>query len=238
MAQQAKALEYLDGGTLCKGFYYTPEEVTGPLPLVLVCPAWDGLVQEVHDKAAKLAREGYVAFAVDVLGEGKTKDDMSELQATLAPFLEDRAMLLRRLQAAVCAAKTIPNINHSRIGAIGYCFGGLCALDLARSGDADIKAVVSFHGALTGNNLGDGAIHAHVLVLHGHDDPLIPEQVVSDFQQEMNRRQADWQLVSYGHTVHAFTRPGANLPEFGAVYNASADRRSWQAMQAFFKEVL
>ena len=214
MTKQAKTLEYLDGGTLCKGFYYTPEGVTGPLPVVLICPAWDGLVQEVHDKATKLAREGYIAF------------------------MTDRTMLLRRLQAAVCAAKTIPNANLSRIGAIGYCFGGLCALDLARSGNADIKAVVSFHGALLGNDLGDGAIHAHILVLHGHDDPLVPPQVVSDFQQEMTRRQADWQLVSYGHTVHAFTRPGANLPQAGAVYNASADLRSWQAMQTFFAEVL
>jgi dienelactone hydrolase len=238
MTKQAKTLEYLDGGTLCKGFYYTPEDVNGPLPVVLICPAWDGLVEEVHDKATKLAREGYIAFAVDVLGEGKTMHDRAQLQATLAPFMADRAMLLRRLQAAVCAAKTIPNANLSRIGAIGYCFGGLCALDLARSGNADIKAVVSFHGALLGNDLGDSAIHAHILVLHGHDDPLVPPQIVSDFQQEMTRRQADWQLVSYGHTVHAFTRPGANLPEAGAVYNASADLRSWQAMQTFFAEVL
>ena len=238
MTTQATTLEYLDGGTLCKGFYYTPENVTEPLPVVLVCPAWDGLVQEVHDKAAKLAREGYIAFAVDILGEGKTMSDMSQLEATLAPFKSDRGMLLRRLQAAVSAAKTIPEANFTRMAAIGYCFGGMCVLDLARSGSADIKAVAAFHGALVGNDLADGAIHAHVLVLHGHDDPLVPPQQVSDFQQEMTRRQADWQLVSYGHTVHAFTRPGANMPQVGAVYNASADQRSWRAMRDFLAEVL
>jgi len=236
--EEKTALDYFDGDTPCKGTFYTPENSAGALPVVLVCPAWDGLVQEVYDKAERLAREGYIAFVIDVLGEGKAMSDIAELEATMGPFIKDRAMLLRRLNAALDAAITIPGADTARIGVIGYCFGGLCALDLARSGNPAIRAVVSFHGALIANDLGDDAISAHILVLHGNDDPLVPPQQVSEFQQEMTRRQADWQLVSYGNTVHAFTRPGANMPEAGALYNASTDRRSWQAMRNFLAEVL
>ena len=238
MTAQATTLDYLDGDTPCTGTFYTPESSTEALPLVLVCPAWDGLVQEVYDKAEKLAEEGYITCVIDVLGAGKAMRDIADLQATIGPFIMDRGMLLRRLNAALDAAKTIPGTDITRIGVIGYCFGGLCALDLARSGNPDISAAVSFHGALMANELGDDAISAHILVLHGNDDPLVPPQQVSEFQQEMTRRQADWQLVSYGNTVHAFTRPGANMPEAGALYNASTDRRSWQAMRSFLAEVL
>ena len=233
MTAQATTLGYFDGDTPCTGTFYTPESSTRALPVVMVCPAWDGLVQEVYDKAEKLSQEGYIAFVIDVLGEGKALSDIADVETTM-----DRGMLLCRLNAAVDAAKTIPGADITRIGVIGYCFGGLCALDLARSGNPDIAAAVSFHGALKGNDLGDDAISAHILVLHGNDDPLVPPQQVSEFQQEMTRRQADWQLVTYGNTVHAFTRPGANMPEAGALYNASTDRRSWQAMRCFLAEVL
>ena len=238
MTTQATTLGYFDGDTPCTGTFYTPGSSAEALPLVLVCPAWDGLVQEVYDKAEKLSQEGYIAFVIDVLGEGKAMSDIADLQATMGPFIMDRGMLLRRLNAAVDTAKTIPGADITRIGVIGYCFGGLCALDLARSGNPDIRAAVSFHGALMANDLSDDTINTHILVLHGNDDPLVPPQQVSEFQQEMTRRQADWQLVSYGNTVHAFTRPGANMPEAGAVYNALTDRRSWQAMRSFLAEVL
>ena len=231
-------LEYRDGETFCRGFYVRPENAAGPLPLVLVCPAWDGLVDEVRTKAEKLAADGYIAFAVDVLGDGKTLHNLADLEPALAPFMTDRAMLLRRLLAAVDAAQTIPGADLQRLAVIGYCFGGLCALDLARSADPRVKAAVSFHGGLAGNDLATDPVSAHVLVLHGNDDPLVPAEQVSAFQQEMTERQADWQLLSYGHTMHAFTRPGTNLPDAGAVYNPVADRRSWQAMLGLFEEVL
>ena len=164
---------------------------------------------------------------------------MADLMTALGPYMENRAMLLERMQAAVAAAKTIPGADTGRLGAMGYCFGGTAVLDLARSNNSDVKGVVSFHGGLQGNDLsGPDKIGAKILVLHGEDDPLVPPEQVAEFKAEMTAKQADWQLHAYSHTVHAFTRPEANDPGFGAVYNADADRRSWQAMLNFFEEVL
>lgn len=232
-------LEYTAGDTTCRGEYFLPENTSGKLPVVLVVHAWDGLNDEVRSKASRLAAEsGYIAFAVDIHGDGKVYEDIAELGAALGPYLEDRAMLTNRIAAAAEAAKTIPYADTDRIGAMGYCFGGMTVLDLARAGSADIKGVVSFHGGLEANTLDNPAtITAKVLVLHGEDDPMVPPDLVASFKQEMSDKQADWQLHSYGHTVHAFTRPAANDPAFGAVYNAAADRRSWQSMRNFFTEV-
>jgi dienelactone hydrolase len=239
MPGEAMSLEYRDGDTSLKGSYYLPEAATGPLPVVLVVPAWDGLVQEVHDKAQRLAADGYLALAVDVYGDGLTLDDMSQLEAVIGPFMADRKLLIRRMQAAVDAALTIPGVDAGRVGAMGYCFGGLCVLDLARAGGETVRGVVSFHGALLAPDPHPGLpVRASVLALHGNDDPLVPPEQVAGFMKEMDAHGADWQLVSYGGVMHAFTRPDANLPEAGAVYDADADRRSWRAMLDFFEEVL
>ena len=239
MTSTATQLDYTAGDTLCKGVYFTPASATGPLPVVLVCHAWDGLNQEVRDKATKLADAGYIAFAIDVLGGGKVMTDMADLMPTMTPFFADRGMLLQRMQAALAAAKTIPGADVSRIGAMGYCFGGTAVLDLARAGGDELKGVVSFHGGLEGNTLDNPKkLNVKILVLHGEDDPLVPPEQVAAFKAEMTAKQVDWQLHSYSHTVHAFTRPAANDPAFGAVYNPVADRRSWQAMLNFFDEVL
>ena len=239
MPRTATILEYSAGDTLCKGVYFTPANVTGPLPIVLVCHAWDGLNQEVRGKATQLADAGYIAFAIDVLGNGKIMTDFADLMPTLTPFFADRGLLLQRMQAALTAAKTIPGADLSRIGAMGYCFGGTAVLDLARAGGDDLKGAVSFHGGLEGNTLDNpNTLNVKILVLHGEDDPLVPPEQVAAFKAEMTAKQADWQLHAYSHTVHAFTRPEANDPAFGAVYNPVADRRSWQAMLNFFDEVL
>jgi dienelactone hydrolase len=239
MTITATPLQYSDGDTVCKGVYFKPAQATEPLPVVLVAHAWDGLNDEVRGKATRLAEAGYLAFAIDVLGGGRVMTDFADLMPTLTPFLTDRAMLTRRVQAAVAAAKTIPGADPSRMGAMGYCFGGTAVLDLARAGGDDIKAVVTFHGGLEGNTLDNPkTLSAKILVLHGDADPLVPPETVAAFKTEMNAKQVDWQLHAYSHTVHAFTRPGANDPAFGAVYNATADRRSWQAMLNFFAETL
>ncbi len=237
MAVSGTDLDYYDGELLCKGTYYRQESRT-PAPVVLVTPAWDGVIQEVHDKAERLAAEGYIALVVDVYGEGKTLTDMAEMMPTVQPFMEDRKLLARRMQAAVAAAKTIPDADTANIAAMGYCFGGLCVLDLARGGGTDIAGVISFHGALMAPDPTMGeAINAKVLVLHGEDDPLVPLEQVAAFKEEMNSAGVDWQLHAYGNTVHAFTRTGANDPAFGAVYSESADRRSWNAMLSFLQEI-
>lgn len=240
MSIESINLDYYAGETLCKGEYFSPESSSGKLPVVLVCYAWDGLIDEVRDKARKLAESGYIAFAIDVYGGGKTYTDITtQLDEALGAYMADRGLLLERMQAALEAAKTIPNADVSRIASMGYCFGGMCVLDLARSGTADLKAAVSFHGALAPNGLDSpSSLNTKLLVLHGHDDPMIPQEHVAAFMTEMTEKKADWQFVSYSNTVHAFTRPDANMPEIGAMYNPSTDRRSWQAMLNFFAEVL
>ncbi|NND68526.1 MAG: dienelactone hydrolase family protein [Halioglobus sp.] len=239
MSCKSTTLEYQAGDTTCIGEYFTPKDATGPLPVVVVVHAWDGLNEEVRDKCHRLAHEGYIAFAADIHGNGKTYSDPSELEAALGPFFQDRAMLLERTRGAVDAAKTIPGADATRIGAMGYCFGGTAVLDVARAGGLGVSGVVSFHGGLEGNTLDKpAATDCKVLVLHGQDDPMVPPDKVAAFMAEMDAQKADWQLHAYSGTMHAFTRPAANNPDFGTVYNAAAYRRSWQAMCNFFDEIL
>ena len=151
---------------------------------------------------------------------------------------QDRNKLSGRITAAfnVLAASSL--VNKDKIAAIGYCFGGLCVLDLARSG-ADVKGVVSFHGLLSAP---DGApnepMKSKVLVLHGYDDPLVKPAQIDQFAIEMNERQADWQMQMYGLVQHSFTIPGANDAEMGLHYDETADHRSWLSTQVFLQEVL
>jgi dienelactone hydrolase len=155
----------------------------------------------------------------------------------MQPFIDNRGMLQQRIKAALATVRLMPWVDDNNIAAIGFCFGGLCVLDLARTG-ADIKGVVSFHGLLGApDNISGQAIKAKVLALHGHDDPMGPPEQVLAFEQEMTAAGADWQVHVYGNTVHAFTNPLANTPEFGMVYQANADRRSWVAMRHFLEEI-
>ncbi len=129
-------------------------------------------------------------------------------------------------------------MQAGRLAAIGYCFGGLCVLDLARSG-ASVSGVVSLHGLFTAaDNLPEPRVTARVLCLHGYDDPMVPPEALLDLATEMTDAGADWQVHAYGHTVHAFTNPAANDVERGTVYSERADRRSWQAVTNFLAEVL
>ncbi len=151
--------------------------------------------------------------------------------------MQSRASLQKRLLAALATVKLMPWADNDKIAAMGFCFGGLCALDLARTG-VDIRGVVSFHGLLIPpDNLSNPKIKAKVLVLHGHDDPMAPPDQVSALQTELTEAGCDWQIHLYGNMMHAFTNPVANDPGFGIVYQAVADARSWRAMQNFFEEI-
>ena len=188
-------------------------------------------------KARKIAELGYVGFALDMYGKGVLGSSNEENASLMQPFMDDRQFLQQRITAALNTVKQLPWVDDNNIAAMGFCFGGLCVLDLARTG-ADIKGVVSFHGLLGApDNTKGNLIKAKILALHGHDDPMAsPEQVLA-FQTEMTQAGVDWQFISYGNTVHAFTNPVANDPDFGTVYQADADRRSWLAMQGFFAEI-
>lgn len=238
----AQELTYYDEELSLRGKYFYPEgRSEKSLPIVMVVHAWDGLTEEVEDKCVDLTKAGVIAFAIDIYGEGRVSTDHNELPELVMPFIKDRDLYLRRMQLAFEAAGTIEGGDSSRIAAIGFCFGGMGALDLARSGVA-MAAAVSFHGGLSAPNAKSDegeelAIGAKVLVLHGHDDPLVPAQELRDFEQEMTAKNADWQLISYGHTLHAFTRPDANSPELGAQYHPMVAKRAWQSMLNLLREV-
>ena len=233
----SNTINYLDGDVVLEGFFAYDEKVEGQRPTIMINHAWCGRNKFVEEKAVKLAEQGYFAFAVDMYGKGILGQNNDESAKLMQPFMDDRGLVRSRMEAALYAVKQMPWVDDKKIVAIGFCFGGLCVLDLARSG-ADIKGVVSFHGLLGGiENSQTKQIKAKVLVLHGYDDPMNPVEQVNALQKELTLAGADWQLHSYGQTMHAFTNPQANDPSFGTVYNANADKRSWQSMKTFMTEV-
>lgn len=223
--------------TQCEGFLAKPEQAD-KLPAVLVVHDWRGRNEFTNHRAEQLAQMGYLGFAVDMYGEGRIGNTIEERMALMNPLVQDRQLLRDRITAAWQAVAKMPEVDTSRIAVIGYCFGGMCALDLARSG-ADIKGAVSFHGLLNApTGLSQPAIKAKVLVLHGYDDPMVKPEQVQAFCQEMTQANVDWQVDMYGHTKHAFTNPEAHDETLGLIYQASAAHRSWQAMQNFLQEIL
>ena len=154
----------------------------------------------------------------------------------MKPLLEDRPLLQRRVMLALKVMKRHSEVDPKKLASIGYCFGGLVVLDLARSG-ADVNGVVSFHGLLMPSSISSEGIQSKVLVLHGERDPMVPLEMVDNFQKEMTDANADWQLHSYGGTYHSFTNLEANDHSLGTQYNQDADKRSWRAMLSFFDEV-
>ena len=230
-------IEYRDGDALLEGFLCYDESLPGPRPAVLISHAWGGRDGFVERKARRLAWQGYACFALDNYGKGKRGTSPEECNALMTPFMKDRKMLLKRLQAGLEAAKALPIIDAKRIAIMGFCFGGLCALDLAR-GNADIRGAVSFHGMLKPSGLTEPKVRAKVLMLHGYDDPMAPPEDVLAVAKEFTAAGADWQLHAYGHTVHAFTNPVAQNREGGMQYDEAADRRSWHALEEFLAEAL
>ena len=215
-----------------------PESIAKALPAIFVAHAWDGLNAPIEDIAQRVAQLGYVAVAVDVYGKGMRGDPTGDNSHLMNPLLEDRGMLRNRLQAGYSAIRELETVDATRIGAIGYCFGGLCVLDLARSVPEYLRGVVSFHGGLTGCDMKETKpIEASILIEHGWDDPLIPPDDYLAFTHEMNERKADWQAHIHGGAVHAFTFEGANMPEHGLQYHEAAARRSWKSMVDFFDQV-
>src|SRR3990167_7530701 len=230
-------IEYQDQDTLLEAHCVLPDNLTRTAPAVMVAHDWSGKNAFAIQKATQLAELGYIGFALDMYGKGKLGKTNEEKMSLMQPFMQNRTMLQTRMQAALTAAKQLPQVDCAKMGVIGFCFGGLCALDLARSG-ADILGAVSFHGLLHApETTHPRPIHAKILALHGYDDPMTKPQQVIDFGNEMTRANANWQLDMYGHTLHAFTNPEAHDTTFGTVYNQQADHRSWIAMKAFFREV-
>ena len=237
MAIQTKQIEYRDGDVLLEAYMAYDDSNSDQRPGVLISHAWGGRGEHEESKAERLAELGYVGFALDLYGKGVKGSDPKQNSALMQPLLDDREMLQRRMQLALGIIRKQKEVDSERVAAMGFCFGGLCVLDLARTG-ADILGAASFHGLFSppGNTV-DNKISAKVLVMHGWDDPMAtPEQVLS-LADELTSMGADWQIHAYGNTMHAFTNPAADNVDMGTVYNEDADRRSWQSLQLFLAEI-
>jgi dienelactone hydrolase len=237
MSIATRPVEYEDGGTTFEGFMAWDSAAGERRPGILVAHAWRGCGEQEQAKAIALAKLGYVGFALDLYGKGIRGGSIEENRRLMQPFMDDRALLQRRMQLALRVCREQQEVDARRSAAIGFCFGGLCVLDLARAG-VDLDGVVSFHGLFTPpGNTGGNRIRAKVLVLHGWDDPMATPQALVNLGQELTAMQADWQIHAYGNAMHAFTNAAANDPDFGTVYQADADRRSWESMRAFLAEL-
>ena len=231
-----KTIAYSADGVEMIGKLYEPGG-EGPRPGVLVAHESPGLTGHTESVCERLAALGYVAFAVDYQGGGQVVTDREEMMRRFQRFMADPAHIRARMGAALEALKASPRVDHSRLAAIGYCYGGTAALELARGG-ADLKAVVGLHCGLTTVRPQDAkAIRGKVLVAIGADDPVVPADQRVAFEKEMTDAGVDWRLDLHGRTGHSFTNPEADswgMPGFS--YSASADARSWKAMMELFDE--
>ncbi len=233
-------VDYSQGDTALEGYLAYGHAEKDTRPGILVIHEWWGVNDYIKRRTEQLAALGYVAFAADIYGKGIRATKREEAMALAGKFRSgnDRSLLRARANAGLNVLRKNPMVDPKRIAAIGYCFGGMAALELARSG-ADLAGVVSFHGGLATPSPDDARnIKGKVLVLTGADDPGVkPDQVIA-FQDEMRKAGVDWYLVSYGSAVHGFTNPANGTDNAqGVAYDEKADKRSWRAMKDFFEEI-
>jgi dienelactone hydrolase len=227
---------YHADGLAMNGKLFLPDNQGTPRPAVLVFPEAFGLGEHAIDRARRLAALGYVALACDLHGDRTMIEDLGAVMPLINALREDALKIRARVIPALEALVARPDVDEARIGAIGFCFGGTMALELARSG-ANVAAVVAFHGGLATTRKEDAsAIQGRVLVCTGADDPGIPAEQRAAFEQEMRAGGVRAQMMVYGGVVHSFTNTHADRlgrPEF-ARYDAEADRHSWMLMRDAF----
>jgi len=235
---QLKAVKYTDGNQKLNGLSIGPKKGSKTKPGILILPAWKGIDAHSKQSAEKLSKIGYYAFVADIYGEGNYPINTQEAGKQSGFYKSNIANYHRRMQLA-WDQLVKSGANPDNIVVIGYCFGGTGALEAARAG-MKIQGAVSFHGGL-GRDASriNIPITAEILVLHGADDTYVPAAEVAAFQEEMRDRKADWEMIYYSNSVHAFTEIEAgNDNSKGAAYNAKVAKRSWERMNSFLKEVL
>ena len=238
-AQMTKGfVEYKDGDQVLEGYVAYITDLAGKAPAVVVVHEWTGINDYTKRRCEQLADLGYVAFAADIYGKGIRPSSQQDAAKQATIYRSDRPLMRKRVQLAVDELVKMKNVDASRIAAIGYCFGGGCVLELARSG-ANVRGVVSFHGNLDTPNIEDAKnIKGQVLVCHGADDPYVPMQAVETFIKEMKTANARYEIAMYGGAVHSFTNPASgNDNSKGVAYNKDADELSWNTMKDFFSSI-
>ncbi len=234
-----KSVEYTDEkGTPLHGYVVYDDAVPGQRPGVIVVHDWRGLTDYTKMRSEMLAKLGYIAFAADIYGKDISKRGPEAWMKEITIYKSDRNLYRERERAAYQAFLKQPLVDPAKLAAIGYCFGGTGVIEMARDG-LDLKGVVSFHGGLDSRPLSPGAtIKAKVLALCGADDPYEKPDDMVAFEKQLRDTNVDYQIVSYGHAVHAFSDVHVDeLNQPGAKYNAAADKRSWQTMVDFFAEI-
>lgn len=235
---QLKAVPYQDDKQQLQGFYGKPSQPLKGNPGILILHAWMGIDEHSRTVAAQLSGLGYHTFIADIYGKDRQPATTKEAGEQAGYYKQHIAEYRERIRLAI-GQLVAQGADPARIVVIGYCFGGLGAIEAARA-DLPVKGIVSFHGSY-GRDPGQAInpIHPAMLILHGADDPHTSDEELRSFITELRAAKADWQMICYANAVHAFTDPAAgNDPAKGAAYNAVADRRSWQAMLQFLKELL
>lgn len=234
---QLETVNYTDGNQALEGFFAKAKKTKKPAVGVVVLSAWMGIDAHSKSTATALADLGYTAFVADIYGVNNNPKTTADA-GKLAGFYKNNLLeYQKRIQLAIDQLIK-KGIDPNNIAIIGYCFGGTGALEAARA-NLNVRGVVSFHGGLGKDASRETTpIKAKVLVLHGADDPYVPQTEVASFQEEMRKTNADWQMNFYANAVHAFTHKNLDTDNSkGAAYNALADKRSWEAMKAFFAEI-
>ncbi len=228
-------IPYTDHGTALEGFAAYPS--SGKHPAVILCHAWRGRDPFICEKAESIARWGYVGFALDMYGQGILGSSKEENAALKKPFIDDRKLLQRRVLKAFEIVQSLPYVDPERIAVLGFGFGGICALDLARSG-ALLQGAISIYGHFSPPpTVLIKPIRAKVLILHGYQDPITPQVELLAFEKEMNTAGVDWQVHTYGSAMHAFANPEANDPSSGILYHPVSAERAWLTVQHFLTEI-
>ena len=235
---KTETIQYQDGDVTLVGYVAYDDSKPGKRPGVLVMPEAFGLGDHAKRKAERLAELGYVALAGDPYGNGAQAADLPGAMKLATPLFENVDKLRKRGRAALDKLASLPQVDSSRLGAIGFCMGGTFSLELARDG-APLRGIVSFHGGLqTQKAASAGGVKAKILVCTGADDPMVPAAQVGGLADEMTKAGADWQIISYGGAAHSFTNPDADAVGMpGIKYHKPTDERSWKAMKSFFEEV-
>jgi len=234
-----EAVEYEHNGVKLVGYLAYDDAIKTPAPGVLVIHEWWGLNDYAKKRTRLLAELGYVAFAADMYGEGKTTNDAGQASRWSGELYNNTDLWRARASAGLNQLTTHKNVDASKCFAIGYCFGGSTVTQLAYTG-APLKGVVSFHGSLPTPKAGETPkIKAELLICHGEADPLVPTDKVVAFKAKLDELKATYTFIGYSDAKHAFTNPDADKAGMDAVgYDARADQQSWQHMQTFFKALL
>ncbi len=238
-AIREEPVTYQDGTTTMKGFLVYDDAVSGKRPGIVMVPEWWGITGHIRGEAQKFAQQGYAAFVADMYGDAKTADNPKDAGALATSVMKDPAVMAARFNAARAQLAGHASVDPTRIGAVGYCFGGAVVLNMARTG-ADLDAVAGFHASLGLNTPAPapGTVKAKILVLNGADDPFVKREEYDALKKDLDAAKAEYRVIEYPGATHAFTNPEAtalgqkfNLP---LRYDAQVDREAKAEASKFF----